>query len=186
MDELVIGMTEGRQHFNSNNSAFTIVELLIVIVVIAILAAVSVVAYTGVQNRAINATVEADIATIVKKMELVRVDLGHYPHSTGEFPADFKFTKSAYNQTANNIYYIVDKTNDRYALGLRAASGRGYIVTSEGVIANAGTINSTTTADAIDVAWGSNTDDNYPPLKWVTQGFTGSSSNWSSAWPWTS
>jgi prepilin-type N-terminal cleavage/methylation domain-containing protein len=35
-----------------NHSGFTIVELLIVIVVIAILAALSVVAYNGIQNRA--------------------------------------------------------------------------------------------------------------------------------------
>ena len=34
-------------------SGFTIVELLIVIVVIAILAAITIVAYNGIQNRAI-------------------------------------------------------------------------------------------------------------------------------------
>ena len=38
-------------------SGFTIVELLIVIVVIAILAAISLVAYTGVQNSANDAAV---------------------------------------------------------------------------------------------------------------------------------
>ena len=36
----------------SKKSGFTIVELLIVVVVIAILAAISIVAYAGIQNRA--------------------------------------------------------------------------------------------------------------------------------------
>ncbi len=46
---------------------FTIVELLIVIVVIAILAAISVVAYTGIQNRANDAAVKSDLANAAKK-----------------------------------------------------------------------------------------------------------------------
>lgn len=37
--------------FTTQRSGFTIVELLIVVVVIAILAAITVVAYTGIQNR---------------------------------------------------------------------------------------------------------------------------------------
>jgi prepilin-type N-terminal cleavage/methylation domain-containing protein len=60
---------------------FTIVELLIVIVVIAVLAAITVVAYSGVQSRAKNSQYQADVATIVKKTEL-------YPHAsgTGSYP----------------------------------------------------------------------------------------------------
>lgn len=47
---------------------FTIVELLIVIVVIAILAAISVTAYTGVQTRSKDNKRAADIATIEKAL----------------------------------------------------------------------------------------------------------------------
>lgn len=43
---------------------FTIVELLIVIVVIAILAAISIIAYNGIQSRARDAQRSNDIATI--------------------------------------------------------------------------------------------------------------------------
>jgi len=53
-----------------NTKGFTIVELLIVIVVIAILAAISIVAYNGVQTRANNSTVKSDLNKIIKKMEL--------------------------------------------------------------------------------------------------------------------
>lgn len=60
-------------------SGFTIVELLIVIVVIAILAAISVVAYTGIQNRA-NTTAILSEATQWKKLfQAYKAANGSYP-----------------------------------------------------------------------------------------------------------
>lgn len=61
---------------------FTIVELLIVIVVIAILAAITVVAYTGVQSQAYDSTVQSDLAGIAKKLEIEKIK-----SSTGTYPA---------------------------------------------------------------------------------------------------
>lgn len=58
---------------------FTIVELLIVIVVIAILAAVSVMAYSGVQARARDSQRRQDIKTITKAIEMYYIDNGRYP-----------------------------------------------------------------------------------------------------------
>lgn len=68
---------------NKNTSGFTIVELLIVIVVIAILAAISIVAYTNIQQRARDAQREQDIAQIVKALELYYIEEGEYPDSGG-------------------------------------------------------------------------------------------------------
>lgn len=53
-------------------AAFTIVELLIVVVVIAIIAAISVIAYNGIQDRARDAKVRSDIGSIVKAVTLAR------------------------------------------------------------------------------------------------------------------
>lgn len=53
---------------------FTIVELLIVIVVIAILAAISVVAYNGIQTRAKISEAKSDLATLEKAMKLARIN----------------------------------------------------------------------------------------------------------------
>lgn len=50
----------------NHQRGFTIVELLIVIVVIAILAAITVVAYNGVQQRAKNAQVVSGVNTYIK------------------------------------------------------------------------------------------------------------------------
>ncbi len=61
---------------------FTIVELLIVIVVIAILAAVSIVAYQGLQQRARDSDVKSDLAQIAKLLHMYAADNGNYV-STG-------------------------------------------------------------------------------------------------------
>ena len=59
-------------------AGFTIVELLIVIVVIGILAAITIVAYNGIQQRGRDAQRKSDIAQIAKAMKLYAVDNGHY------------------------------------------------------------------------------------------------------------
>ena len=64
------------QHYipsKTHTTGFTIVELLIVIVVIAILAAISVVAYTGIQARADTSTKRADVASIAKAVAAAAV-----------------------------------------------------------------------------------------------------------------
>ena len=50
-------------------SGFTIVELLIVVVVIAILAAITIVAYNGIQNRAKSSAAQALANNVAKKAE---------------------------------------------------------------------------------------------------------------------
>lgn len=97
---------------------FTIVELLIVIVVIAILAAISIVAYTGIQNRAHDSIIQQDLATIAKKLELAKVDLeGRYPVSHVEFPSDARLTRESLDTTSNNVYFIVNNALDTYSRG---------------------------------------------------------------------
>ena len=58
---------------------FTIVELLIVIVVIAILAAITVVMYNGLQVRAFDAQRTATVTDIQKRLELFYNQHGAYP-----------------------------------------------------------------------------------------------------------
>lgn len=67
----------------SARRGFTIVELLIVIVVIGILAAISVVAYTGIQDRARDSQRISDIQTIVKALEIYKTNNGVYPDEVG-------------------------------------------------------------------------------------------------------
>lgn len=60
-------------------TGFTIVELLIVIVIIGILAAITIVAYNGIQQRARDSARTSDISAIQKALELYRADNGGYP-----------------------------------------------------------------------------------------------------------
>ena len=60
-------------------AGFTIVELLIVIVVIAILAAITIVAYNGIQQRASNQKTTQALAAWIKGLQLYKVDNGRWP-----------------------------------------------------------------------------------------------------------
>lgn len=64
---------------HTQRAGFTIVELLIVIVVIGILAAITIVAYNGIQARAKTASVQADLLAIQKAMLMYREQHGTLP-----------------------------------------------------------------------------------------------------------
>lgn len=64
---------------NTNHLCFTIVDFLFDVVVIAILAAISIIAYTGIQNRAYDSAVKNDLANFVKKVLLIAAESGDIP-----------------------------------------------------------------------------------------------------------
>lgn len=61
---------------STKQRGFTIVELLIVIVIIAILAAITIVAFNGVQQRARDAKRKQDVAQIAKLLSIYELDNG--------------------------------------------------------------------------------------------------------------
>lgn len=62
---------------------FTIVELLIVIVVIGILAAITIVAYNGIQQRARDGERQVEMQAIEKALAMYHLDNGGYPTCSG-------------------------------------------------------------------------------------------------------
>mgnify|MGYP001255727289 CR=1 FL=1 len=113
------------------HSGFTIVELLIVVVVIGILAAIVIVAYNGITSSANDAAVKSDLANIVKRLELQKVEDGSYPYPLTT-AMDIHVTKSAYDDV-NNLYYCYDSATDTYAVQVRSLSGNFFRV-EDGVV----------------------------------------------------
>lgn len=82
---------------------FTLVELLIVI---AILAAISIVAYNGIQQRARDAQRTQDIATIYKALEMYYAENNEYPPSGGATVINTAWSNSqddSWNTLANHL-----------------------------------------------------------------------------------
>jgi len=83
---------------SSSRSGFTIVELLIVVVVIAILAAITIVSYNGITGRANASAAKTSAVSVQKKAELYASD-----GPTGQYPMLFSNLTSAASNTA---YYL--------------------------------------------------------------------------------
>lgn len=73
---------------------FTIVELLIVIVVIGILAAITIVAYNGVQGRAQDSRRVNDIQAIATALEAYKTVNGTYPAAAPNDPSGWEVSKN--------------------------------------------------------------------------------------------
>jgi prepilin-type N-terminal cleavage/methylation domain-containing protein len=110
----------GQLHLVSQrkNTGFTIVELLIVVVVIAILAAITIVAYNGIQQRARTSAMVSTLSQASKKLELYKVDNNStYPATLSEgqvvIPGDYN---ANYERTTglNGYCLVVTQSNVSY------------------------------------------------------------------------
>jgi prepilin-type N-terminal cleavage/methylation domain-containing protein len=105
---------------------FTIVELLIVIVVIGILAAISIVAYNGVQNRSKNAVVNSNIAATIRQLETYKAINDSYPVTAAQMVSVWKIT----DRMTNTM--LVCLTTTQWSIIARGWDGVNFIVKSDG------------------------------------------------------
>lgn len=112
---------------------FTIVELLIVIVVIGILAAIVIVAFNGIQNRANDTALKSDLTNFAKKIEADRAvrDDNLYVTLTATQAANLglRVTKSAL-ASGNNMLWCRANTGDAWALAAQSKSGNAFYISS--------------------------------------------------------
>lgn len=115
---------------NKHQAGFTIVELLIVVVVIAILAAITIVAYNGIQNRANDSVVRSDLSNIVKHLESMKTlsSSEKYPTTTNLVSNKLPASVAAYEKSRNNLYYCHTADGSHYALGVVSKSNKEFFV----------------------------------------------------------
>lgn len=111
------------------SKGFTIVELLIVIVVIGILAAITIVAYNGVQGRANDTAVQSDLKNFATRLSMYQVDNGSYPLALS-ITLGIKFSRDSYSIAQNNLYYCADGAGAGYSMTAMSKSGKMYVVSS--------------------------------------------------------
>lgn len=73
-------MKQSKSYQSDSSAGFTLVELLIVVVIIAILASISTVAYTNIQDRANAAKTIAVVRQYAEIFDLYKLEEGHYPY----------------------------------------------------------------------------------------------------------
>lgn len=83
------------------NKGFTIVELLIIIVIISILAAISVVAYSGIQQRTRVAIAQSEMRSVAQAAQAFRVENDRGPTSAADFSTILK-KAGLYDATRTN------------------------------------------------------------------------------------
>lgn len=82
-----------------NSRGFTIVELLIVVVIIAILAAITIAAYNGIQARANSSAALSTANSLGKKVHAYYTLSGRYPSTTITTITAFKAALNGYNES---------------------------------------------------------------------------------------
>lgn len=128
------------KHKNTSSTqsmrGFTIVELLIVIVVIAILAAITIVAYNGIQNRANDSAIQSDVRNIFMKVKELEAINGTIPAAAGASGITgidkIAVSKGAYSTATYNLYYCTGTIagSNAFGVGAMSKSGNKYIYTS--------------------------------------------------------
>lgn len=151
---------------------FTIVELLIVIVVIAILAAITIVAFNGIQERARSSTLMSDLTTAARQLKIDQASNGAFPTSLAAandgkgipasagtnymYTVDNTVTPQVFSLTASNtglVGMVTESTSAKINIAKGASSPNAYL--TDGIITSSPYYQSATGLQSVTVNLGS-------------------------------
>lgn len=119
--------------------AFTIVELLIVIVIIGILAAITIVSYRGITEKANDASIRADLSNASKKLKLYHADYGSYPTSINASycpTAPTNDTKYCLTPSGGNTFVAYSGSANTFTIVSRKNADLKLQINQDGTVAN--------------------------------------------------
>ncbi|HWT40017.1 MAG TPA: prepilin-type N-terminal cleavage/methylation domain-containing protein [Dongiaceae bacterium] len=146
------------------NEGFTIVELLIVVVVIAILAAITIVSYNGITNRANQSAAKETASTVQKKAELFNSDTSNnrYPLTTAEL-----------SNSSSNSWYVPTTSFATSNGAVGATNGSKNVqllICGTGSPANVSAITASTIVGARVAYWDFGATNGTPSLQYMDDG----------------
>ncbi len=128
-----------RSKLSSFSPAFTIVELLVVIVVIGILSVVTVMSYTGISNRAVVSSMQSDLSSSSNQLKTYQAINGSYPTTLNNNcpSAPVPDATLCLKASPNNTYTAYTSNGISFSLTETNTNGMVYSIT-DNTIAVAG------------------------------------------------
>jgi len=139
-----------------NSKGFTIVELLVVIVIIGILATITIVAYTGLTQKAISISLQSDLTQAYKQIKISQTqsDNESYPGSVSDCPAPSSGNICIKSSGSNTFSYNVNNSANPKSFILIAHNG-SIIYSIDSTSSTPTAVTSTSFA----IAWGGASND---------------------------
>ena len=125
----------------SRASAFTLIELMVVIAIIAILAGLIVYLLPGVKEKQVRGRVKTELAVLVMAIEHYKAKNGFYPpdnpDTNGPAPLYYELTGTKPDYRITNLIGVVDVVNSaNYCQGLKPSAYALDPVQGQGLLTN--------------------------------------------------